>query len=204
MVRGGKSAVAVAILLAVGAMGAWWYIMIHGFSARERPMIIEAFIARHLRHIAVPRSQQSAGNPVRATPEILSEARAHFADHCAICHGNDGLGRTAIGQNLYPKAPDMRQSATQFLSDGELFYIIHNGIRFTGMPAWGDDPPEKDVDSWKLVHFIRHLPNITVEEVEHMKELNPKSSADLAEEEEIRKFLQGDDSQPAEGGHKHH
>jgi hypothetical protein len=204
MKRGGKSAVAVAILLAVGAMGAWWYLGIHGFSARERPMIVEAFIARHLRHIAVPRSQRNMGNPVHATPEILSEAQAHFADHCATCHGNDGSGQTEIGKNLYPKAPDMRQSATQSLSDGELFYIIHNGVRFTGMPAWGDDPPEKDVDSWKLVHFIRHLPDITVEEVEHMKELNPKSPSDLAEEEEIRKFLQGDDSQPTKEGHKHH
>ena len=51
----------------------------------------------------------------------------------------------------------MRRPETQSLSDGELFYIVHNGIRLTGMPAWGKDPPEKDEDSWKLVHFIRHL-----------------------------------------------
>jgi mono/diheme cytochrome c family protein len=204
MKKGVKSAIAVGALLASCVAGASWYIMVHGFSARERPTVFEAFIARHLRHLSVPRSELGALNPFPAeTPEILVEALAHFADHCATCHANDGSGRTNIGQRLYPKAPDMRQSATQSMSDGELFYIIHNGVRFTGMPAWGDDPPRKDVDSWKLVHFIRHLPNITAEEAEHMKELNPKSPADLAEEEEIRKFLQGDDSQPAEGDHKH-
>jgi hypothetical protein len=61
----------------------------------------------------------------------LREARAHFADHCAICHANNGNGQTPIGRNVYPKAPDLRASDTQTMSDGELFYVIRNGIRFT-------------------------------------------------------------------------
>ena len=67
----------------------------------------------------------------------MTDARAHFADHCAICHANDGSGDTPIGRALWPKAPDMRLRETQDLSDGELFWIIENGIRFTGMPALG-------------------------------------------------------------------
>jgi mono/diheme cytochrome c family protein len=82
-----------------------------------------------------------------ATKQVLAEARAHFADHCAICHSNNGSGNTQIGQNLYPKAPDMRLPQTQNLSDGEIYYTIHNGIRLTGMPAWGTEV--KDDDSWK-------------------------------------------------------
>ena len=85
----------------------------------------------------------------------------HFADHCASCHGNDGRGKTEIGQNLYPKAPDMWGEETQKLSDGELFYIIKNGVRLTGMPAWGKDTPKDDRQSWHLVAFIRHVPWIT-------------------------------------------
>jgi hypothetical protein len=81
--------------------------------------------------------------------------------------GNDGSGNTEIGQNLYPKPPDMRQAETQNLTDGEIYYIIHNGIRLTGMPAWGD--PGKDDDSWKLVLFIRHLPRMTSQEMKEMK-----------------------------------
>ena len=201
-----KARITIAALAAVliVASAAAWFILGRGFSAREEPTYVEAWVARRLRHMATPRSFRDARNPVPTTPENLAEARAHFADHCALCHGNDGSGQTEIGQNLYPKAPDMRQTETQLLSDGELFYIIHNGIRLTGMPAWGTGSVAEDVDSWKLVHFIRHLPHITPEELETMKNMNPKSPREQDEEEQIRRFLQGDDSQPTEPQHKNH
>jgi hypothetical protein len=105
---------------------------------------------------------------------------------------------------LSPKPPDMRLAETQSLTDGEIYYIIHNGIRFTGMPAFGEDRGDKpDEDSWKLVHFIRHLPKITEEEIQAMKKLNPKSPADLAEEEQFRRFLAGEDT-PQEAPVHHH
>lgn len=148
-----------------------------GVSARDEPSGIERFVARTARSLAVPRSAKTLKNPVPTTSEVLTEARAHFADHCAICHANDGSGETTIGQNLYPKAPDMRLPDTQQLTDGELYYTIHNGIRLTGMPAWGN--ADEDIDSWKLVHFIRHLPKITAEELEEMKRLNPKSPGEM-------------------------
>jgi mono/diheme cytochrome c family protein len=107
-------------------------------------------------------------NPIEPAPLAIAEARDHFADHCAICHANDGSGRTQINGGLYPPAPDMRQARTQNLADGELFYIIKNGIRFTGMPGWGGD----DEENWKLVLFIRHLPRLTPLELELMKEVN--------------------------------
>jgi mono/diheme cytochrome c family protein len=169
--------IAVAVVFIALAVAATTLITMvqHGFSARDEPLAIEAFVARRLRRFAVPRGAREMQNPIPATPEILAEARAHFADHCAICHANDGSGQTQIGQNLYPKAPDMREPRTQALSDGELFYIIHNGIRLTGMPAWGDGNPDDDEGSWELVHFIRHLPELTDEELEDMRNLNPKS-----------------------------
>ena len=198
-----KIGLVIILVIGVGAAIAVALLLQHGFSARDQPTAIEAFVARRLRHLAVPRSARQAKNPIPATPEVLAEARAHFADHCALCHGNDGSGQTEIGKNLYPKAPDMRQADTQALSDGELFYIIHNGIRLTGMPAWGDNSPEEDQDSWKLVHFIRHLPKIGAEELEEMKKLNPKSPQELEEEEEEQKFLQGEDS-PSPSPQHHH
>ena len=100
-----------------------------------------------------------------------------------MCHGNNGSGKTDIGQNVYPRAPDLREQETQRLSDGELFYIIRNGVRFTAMPAWGDDPPEDDRHSWILVHFIRHLPEITEQELEEMKPFNPISQREIEGEE---------------------
>ena len=140
-------------------------------------------------------------NPVPRSPEVLAKGMAHFADHCAICHGNDGRGQTEIGRNLYPKAPDMTAPPTQSLSDGEIFFIIKNGVRLTGMPAWGEDAPEDDTDSWHLVHFIRHLPEITADELEEMKGLNPKSPDELDEEKDEERFLEG---QPATKHPEHH
>ena len=93
---------------------------------------------------------------------------------------------------------------TQNLTDGEIFYIIHNGVRLTGMPAFGTEGPgAEDLDSWKLVHFIRHLPKITPEEVELMKSMNPKSVHEMKEEEAIRKFLEGDDTAAPPPSHQH-
>jgi hypothetical protein len=88
---------------------------------------------------------------------------------------------------LYRKTPDMCMLQTQNLTDGELYDTIHNGIRLTGMPAWGI--AEKDDDSWKLVLFIRHLPQLTPEEEEEMTRLNPKSPAELKEEQDEQQFL---------------
>jgi mono/diheme cytochrome c family protein len=140
---------------------------------------------------------------VPLTQWVLDGARAHFADHCASCHGNDARGKTSIGQNLYPKVPDMWHAETQSLSDGELFSIIKNGVRLTGMPAWGGDTPEDDKETWELVHFIRHLPTISEAELQEMKDLNPKSRKEYEEEEETRRFLAGSAQAPASPEHKH-
>lgn len=169
----------------------------HGISARDEPTAIETFVARRLRHLAVPASHREAENPVPATPEVLARTRAHFADHCASCHGNDGRGKTTIGRNLYPKAPDMWLESTQALSDGEIFSIIKNGVRLTGMPAWGKDTEDNDRETWEVVHFIRHLPKITPAELAEMDGLNPKSRAEWKEEEDVRRFLEGGGDAPA-------
>jgi mono/diheme cytochrome c family protein len=173
-----------------GAAAFGWMTIRRGFSARDNPSVVEAYVAKTARRLSVPASDRDAKNTFAPTPEVLSEARAHFADHCATCHGNDGGGKTQIGQNLYPKTPDMRLPDTQSLMDGEIYYVIHNGIRLTGMPAWGTE--EKDEESWKLVLFIRHLPRLTPAEERAIKALNPKGPAEKEEEQEEEQFLNGE------------
>src|SRR5580700_2644177 len=165
----------------------------HGFSAREEPSEVEILAARTMRNMAIPRSARTEENPWKGldTPENLKAAREHFGDHCAECHANDGSGKTEMGQNLYPKAPDMRLAATQDLTDGELYYIIRNGVALTGMPAWGNPNLKRDDESWHLVVFIRHLPALTADELDGMKKLNPKTEADRAEEQQEEEFLNG-------------
>lgn len=179
-----------------------------GISARDEPTGLEVAIARAARRLAMPSALRDARNPTPATDAVLAEARAHFADHCAACHGNDGAGRTEIGRNLYPRAPDLRRPPTQSLTDGELFGIVRNGIRLTGMPAWGDGSPESDRESWALVRFLRHLPALTDEEIEAMKALNPKTASDRREEQEEERFLEGEDDggapDAARGAHRAH
>ena len=189
--------VALGLLLAAAAAGVG-YILAHGVSARDTPPALEAAVARRLRHLAIPRGARETPNPLKLTPEVEADGLAHFADHCASCHANDGSGTTTLGQSTYPKAPDMRLPATQQLSDGELFFIIENGIRFTAMPAWGAPGADDDEPSWGLVHFIRRLPRLTPDELARMRALNPKT----AEEWQADQFLAGGDA-PAGEGHQH-
>ncbi|MGB6961751.1 MAG: c-type cytochrome, partial [Candidatus Acidiferrum sp.] len=144
----------------------------NGLSARATPTVLEKMMAREARQLAIPSAARALSNPVPASAENLHDARLHFADHCSICHGNDASGDTMIGRGLYPKPPDLRLPETQKLSDGELFWVIENGVRFTGMPAFST--PGMQEDSWKLVAFIRHLPRLTPDEKMEMEKYNPK------------------------------
>ena len=176
----------------------------NGFSARAHPSAIEEYAAQMARELALPRAVRERRNPIANSHDVLAEARAHWADHCAICHGNDGNGDTTMGRQMYPPAPDMRKERTQRMTDGELFYIIENGIRLSGMPAWGTGKETDGQDSWKLVHFIRHLPNLTADEVKAMEKFNPKSRADLEEEKQEEEFLKGNTPTEAPKQHHHH
>lgn len=160
-----------------------------GVSARPEPSAAEAWIARRLRALSIRSSARAARNPLPADPSTLAAGRSHFADHCASCHGNDGRGRTELGRSLSPRAPDMTAPPTQTLTDGELFWIIENGVRLTGMPGWGR--AENPQASWQLVHFIRHLPRLTPEEEAEMRRLNPRSPQESKELEEEERFLEG-------------
>jgi mono/diheme cytochrome c family protein len=189
MVRVAWHLLAVAGLAAL-AGSAWMYTQ--GIGARATPHPIETAVARTARHYAIPASARGTLNPVPASPEAVRDGMLHWADHCASCHGNDGSGDTEMGRGLYPKAPDMRAAATQSLSDGELFYIIEHGVRLTGMPAWATGSIEGEQASWRLVHFIRHLPSTSDDEVTEMQQLNPRGVEDWRQLDEERKFLEGD------------
>ncbi|MEO8198474.1 MAG: c-type cytochrome [Thermoanaerobaculia bacterium] len=163
-----------------------------GISARAEPSPLEVRLARAARHLLIPAQARALTNPVAGTSDAIASAMAHFADHCALCHGNDGRGRTYHGGRMFPRAPDMTAAATQSLADGELFWIIEHGVRLTGMPGFGDDDPANDTQSWELVLFLRHLPAITAEELAEMQRLNPMlSRADVARERSDEEFLAG-------------
>jgi mono/diheme cytochrome c family protein len=194
---------ALAMIIIALALGVIVVMGARGFSAREHPSAPERWVARRVRSMAAPGGAKERANPVPNSPEALAEARAHWADHCAGCHANNGSGDTEMGKRMYPPSPDMRKDDTQQMTDGELFFIIQNGIRMTGMPAWGGGSGHDEEDSWKLVRFIRHLPQVTAQEEREMQSLNPKSPDEIEEEKEEKEFLNGEE--PHEhAAHRHH
>lgn len=148
-----QAVVAVVVVALVGA-GA---LIARGFRANAQPTALETVVARSVRNLAIPRRARAERNPLRPSAENLQAARQDFLARCAVCHGNNGDGRSKVGGSLYPRATDLRASPTQGLTDGELHYIIENGVQLTGMPAWGHPHQELNDDGWKLVLYIRTL-----------------------------------------------
>jgi mono/diheme cytochrome c family protein len=197
-----KRLTVLALVIAVAAIavgGVTGSLILHdGLSATATPTSLEAFFARHARALAIPATARVTKNPLQVSPEILQDARRHFADHCAVCHGNDGDANTMLGRGMYPKPPDLRQSETQNLSDGEIFWIIEHGVRFTGMPAFTSHGGDQQ-DTWKLVLFIRHIASLSPAERMDMERHNPKGPEDREEEKDENNYLDAPaaDSKPA-------
>src|SRR5258707_3949244 len=183
--------IVVVVLLGLGVAVAASFLH-DGLSSRATPGKLETMAARKMRSLAMPANARLTQNPGLASAEELRDARLHFADHCAICHANDGSGNSVVGNGLYPKPPDLRLAETQNLTDGELFWIIENGVRFTGMPAFSNGGEHGGtLDSLRLVHFIRHLPHLTAAERIEMEHYNPKGPDHRADEQEGNDFLNG-------------
>ena len=187
------SLVTVAVVAAAGLI----YVKASGLRATAAPSGFEETVARGVRRFAVPAADAQRTNPVALSAAALAEGLAHYADHCASCHAIDGSGSTALGQGLFPKAPDMRGAATQAMTDGELFYVIEHGIRFTGMPGWTTGTADGETGSWQLVHVIRHLPKLTAAERARMESLLPRSAEEIRQEIDEEEFLNGGDVPPA-------
>jgi mono/diheme cytochrome c family protein len=197
------SSVLLAVMIVAGGYGV--ELTRQGFSSRGTPSWIEKFAATTARKLAVPSEYRQFHNPIAASRENVQAGMEHFSDHCATCHANDGSGETLFGKGLYPKPPNMRKVETQNKSDGDLYYTIENGIRLSGMPAFGEEHTAGgDTDTWKLVLFIRHLPNLTADELKQMEQLNPKTEEDRQEEREEEEFLKGGTFGKSVGEIHHH
>ena len=154
---------AILIVVALTVIGAAF--MIHrGFRASTEPSGIESAVALSVRNFAIPGDEKNRKDPLELTAQDLSDGREIFLAKCSGCHGQDGTGRTAGGQSLYPRVPDLHAGRTQELTDGEIHYLIENGVALTGMPAWGTFGQMPKNDIWKLVLYIRALRPLTNQE----------------------------------------
>ena len=115
-------------------------------------------------------------NPFADDPEAIAEALPHYKEMCVVCHGAPGLKRSEISEGLHPEPPDLASEDTQELSDGEIFWVITNGVTSTGMPAFekADDADTR----WKIVSFVRHLPHLTSAERTQLQQRGEKEEGE--------------------------
>jgi mono/diheme cytochrome c family protein len=136
-------------------------------SAEIPPGRMEKRIATLALNKSVERRAPNRKNPLPATPENLRGGLAHYRENCLVCHGAPGVDPGEIGQGLNPGAPDLTLPRVQARTDGQLYWLVDEGIRMTGMPAFG--PTHGENELWQIVAFLRHLPEITAEETTQLK-----------------------------------
>ncbi len=126
-------------------------------SALSEPGQTETLLATKAKHYLVQRNSRSGIPPAPFDRQAaIKEGERLFGTECAACHGMSGRSPTDAGRWMYPRAADLASRDTQSYSDEEIFWIIKNGIRLSGMPAFGK--VETDDHIWDLVLYFRTLP----------------------------------------------
>ena len=132
------------------------------FSASTPPGRLEQRLATFALNRSIARHAPKVANPLARSPAAVAAGLALFRTHCVDCHGAPGVDPTEAGASLNPPAPGLTLARVQARSDGELKWIVSNGIRMTGMPAFGASRSEEEV--WQLVAALRRLPQLAPEE----------------------------------------
>jgi mono/diheme cytochrome c family protein len=146
-----KLAVGVVTALLGGAL-------LQGCSADKRASESETSLANAAKDVTIPLEAGKKQNPLPETDAIVRQGQEVFLGSCAQCHGADGRADTSLGRSMTPAAMDLTSSHVQHWSDAELFWIVQNGVRLTGMPAWRASISEDD--TWKLARFVHRLPRL--------------------------------------------
>ncbi len=131
------------------------------WSATRRPGPVENFLARHITSNWIRHNADEQSNPFRPTPENLRAGQVDFDGHCSGCHGVTGNGENQIEADFYPPVAALTGD-TQKWSDAELYFIIANGIRMTGMPGFGKKHDPKEI--WGVILWVRHLAHLSPQE----------------------------------------
>jgi mono/diheme cytochrome c family protein len=142
--------------LTLGVTSAMLFALLAGCTADKQPSRGETTLANAAKDVVIPLEAGTKKNPLPETAEVVSQGQQVFAESCALCHGGDARGQTSIGRHMDPPAMDLHSAHVQHWSDGELFWIIQNGVRLTGMPSWQSSISADD--TWKLARFIHNFP----------------------------------------------
>lgn len=136
-------------------------------SATVSPGWVERTVASWARDASIRRRAPAASNPFAGLAAAVKAGMVHYRESCLMCHGAPGVEAAELAEGLNPPAPELDAPGTQGRTDGELFWVVRNGVRLTGMPAFG--PTHTDEELWQMVAFLRHLPQLSEEEREELR-----------------------------------
>jgi hypothetical protein len=174
------------------------------WSATRKPGQLETRLADYVMSNWVGRHAAKQTNPLNPTPENLKAGQGDFEEHCATCHGLDGSGENRFGADFYPPVPKLRDVAQEW-SDGELYFIISNGIAMSGMPAFGKNHDSKDI--WGMVLWVRHLAQLSPQEkaaLESRAHMSAEQHQKMMEESHPGESQPAHEHSPGETSEHHH
>jgi mono/diheme cytochrome c family protein len=144
-----------------------------------KPDLIERTLAPWGRDRSVERHAPREKNPYAGDPNAIATGLDHYRENCLVCHGAPGVPMTDVSKGLNPPAPSLGKEEND-VPDGELFWVTKHGIRFTSMPAFGYTQSDEEI--WDIVAFLRHLPELTAEEREFLRERGGEEQAQHRQE----------------------
>jgi len=151
------------------------------WSAAAQPGLVEEYLADRVIDGWVTRNAPTENNPLPASAENLKAGQDDYRQTCAGCHGLDGNGRNQLEAEFYPPIPKLTEDAQQ-MTDGQLYFIIAKGIRYSAMPSFETHHQREEI--WRFVLWLRHLSRLTPEE-------KAAIAAEMAAQQERRKAAAG-------------
>ena len=147
----------VGIVAVIGLLAGWMGFSSFNLSALPEPGANETALATRAKHFLIARASHQ-GTPPRPRDRAASAVQGDklYAINCSLCHGEDGRATSPMGRWMYPRAADLGSPQTQSYSDEQLFWVVKNGIRLSGMP--GFSKLETDEHIWNMVDHLRTLP----------------------------------------------
>jgi mono/diheme cytochrome c family protein len=155
------------LVLAVAAVAVWIYSGSYNVSANQEPAKFEDWVMATFRDRSIEVRSEGLTAPALDDEARVRTGYSIFSTHCVTCHGAPGVWPDDLAMGLYPVPPSLDSPGVQDAEDGELFWIVKNGIKLTGMPAFG--PMQTDDDLWSVVAFLRRLPHLSPEQYKAMR-----------------------------------
>lgn len=158
--------IAIGCLLGVGGAAFVWS-GFYNIAANVPHWQITRWFLEEVRERSVAAHSKGVIVPALNDPKLADAGFRHYHAMCRLCHNAPGYPRTEISQGLYPPPPDFTAKETVLPSGAEIYWMVRNGIKMTGMPAFG--PTHTEEELWGIVAFVKRVPNLKPEEYRAME-----------------------------------